>query len=119
LNNEWNTEVNNYLGEFTVNIQTHAVYKNYTSADWALYFIAHYGQIDGDHHKTWVLDQVARILKGTPVIVKTVKWGSGYEEDRVELGEPSQAYKDWVEEMKGSTDEDGSREYNYDDGIAP
>lgn len=23
-----------------------------------------YGQIDGDHHKTWVIDQVMRILHG-------------------------------------------------------
>lgn len=30
----------------------------------ALSVILHYGGIDGEHHKTWVIDQVARYLAG-------------------------------------------------------
>lgn len=30
----------------------------------ALIIIAEYAGIDGDHHKAWVIDQVARILAG-------------------------------------------------------
>lgn len=26
--------------------------------------IVQFGQIDGDHHKSWVIDQVMRIMKG-------------------------------------------------------
>lgn len=60
----------------------------------AIGIIEQYGGIDGDHHKTWVIDQVVRALTGD-------------------------GYSDWVEEMKGSTDEHGEREYDWDVGIAP
>ncbi len=85
-----------------------------------MYFIERYGQIDGSHHKTWVLDQVARIFKGTEVIVKEARWANGNTEYRVTLAEPSEAYKAWVIEMKGEWDaENEEYEYNYDEGIAP
>jgi hypothetical protein len=45
--------------------------------------IEKYGQIDGDHHKAWVIDQIARIIKGDD-------------------------YGTWVEEMKA----DGEYNYN-------
>jgi hypothetical protein len=110
-----------YLGEFDVDL-SQSPFKDYTPADWAMYFVGSYGQIDGDHHKAWVLDQVARILKGTPVIVKQARWdrgGGDTEEDfRVQTGEPSKAYLDWVEEMLGD-EVDGEREYDYETGIAP
>ena len=61
-----------YLGEFSVELEN-TIFKSFTPADWALYFIAMYGQIDGAHHKQWVLDQVARILNGTTVIVKIAR----------------------------------------------
>jgi len=31
-------------------------------AAWALDLAVRYGQIDGDHHKAWVIDQVVRLL---------------------------------------------------------
>ena len=31
-------------------------------ATWALDLALRYGQIDGDHHKAWVIDQVVRLL---------------------------------------------------------
>ncbi len=44
-----------------------------------------------DQHKAWLLDQVARILLGTPVTsTKTIK-----------IGKPTTKYRAWVEEQKG------------------
>lgn len=105
-----------YLGETDVDIAS-SEFKNYTASDWAMYFIERYGQIDGDHHKTWVLDQVSRILKGTKVIVKEAKWDNGESEYRVTLGKPSKEYHQWVKTMKNG--EDGKDTYSYDEGIAP
>jgi hypothetical protein len=82
-----------------------------------MYFIEGYGQIDGGHHKQWVLDQVSRILKGTNVIIKQASWDNGHKEWRVVLDEPSEEYKKWVIEMKNG--EDGPDTYDYDEGIAP
>lgn len=108
----------NYLGEFpTIAFNT--------PQDWALSFLEQYGQIDGEHHKTWVLDQIARVLKGTPVITAYAKWGpsdeypEGLTELRFKTGEPSKEYLAWVDEMLGETLEDGEREYSYDVGTPP
>lgn len=58
----------------------------------AMAIIERYGQYDGDHHKLWVLDQVARILKGDE-------------------------YNEWVIKMKAGAD--GPNTYRYQIGIAP
>lgn len=108
-----------YLGEVDVTSLDNTPFEGFAKEDWALTYIGAYGQIDGDHHKQWVLDQVARILKGTPVNVKLARWDNGQQEYRFNTGEPSQAYLDWVEEMKGEVDDEGYYEYNYDCGIAP
>jgi hypothetical protein len=108
-----------YLGEFDVDI-AQTPYAGFTSQDWATLYIFSYGQIDGAHHKQWVLDQVSRILHGTPVIVTVRKWDNGNEEFSYNTGEPSQAYLDWVEEYLGEYHEESdSFEYSYDEGIAP
>jgi hypothetical protein len=83
-----------------------------TPAEWAMIFIERYGQIDGEHHKAWVLDQVVRILKGTKVIVKEAYWKDGQKETRFRTAAPSVRYLNWVTEMK-----DGG-EYDYNEGIA-
>jgi hypothetical protein len=44
-----------YLGEFSVDLKR-SPFAEWTPSDWALYFIDRYSGIDGDHHKTWVLD---------------------------------------------------------------
>jgi len=106
-----------YLGETIVKAEDTEEFKNFTPSDWALYFINAYGQIDGDHHKLWVLDQVVRILKGTKIIITIAKWDDGYEEYRVVTDEPSEEYKNWVIERKDG--EDGPETYGYDEGIAP
>lgn len=105
-----------YLGELEIEI-AQSKYKDYTPVDWAMYFIESYGQIDGAHHKQWVLDQVARIFKGTRVIVKQASWDNGHTEDRISLAQPPLDYSEWVLEMKDG--EDGPDTCNYDFGIAP
>ena len=60
--------------------------------DEALSLIFQYGGIDGDHHKTWVLDQVVRALTGD-------------------------GYDAWVANARDG--EDGPETYDYDVGIAP
>jgi len=108
-----------YLGDFDIELKD-TKFKDYTKENWAMYWIGSYGQIDGDHHKLWVLDQVARILKGTPVIVKEARWANGHKEYREWLGEPTQEYLDWIKMMKGKYDEENDEyEYDYDEGIAP
>ena len=110
-----------YLGEFPVDIATHPVYSKYTPADWAMAFVERYGGIDGSHHKTWVLDQVARCLKGVPIVVVEARWSTGSKEYRISTSqELSETYKAWVQEMRGKYDPDSdSYEYDYDDGCAP
>lgn len=62
----------------------------------ALKIAAQYGQIDGAHHKTWVIDQMVReLLKAC---------------DQV-------SYEAWVETVKDG--EHGPDTYEWDEGIAP
>jgi hypothetical protein len=108
-----------YLGETIVSINE-TPFANFKPQDWVVYFIERYGQYDGGHHKQWVMDQVVRILKGTIIEVKLAKWNDGTVEYRVSTGEPSQEYKDWVQEMLGDyNEEEEEYEYYYDEGIAP
>lgn len=111
--------MNKYLGEVLVNIED-SPFKGYTETDFAMYFIERYGQIDGVHHKAWVLDQVARILNGTPVIIKKASWADSLVEYRLTTGEPSKKYLDWVVKMMSGALDDGEEyTYSYDKGIAP
>ena len=109
--------MNNYLGEFPVDIEN-TPFKDFTQSDWALYYIGRYGQTDGAHHKAWVLDQVTRILKGTKVKVTEAIWGLYIDEKtesefRVDLEDPSEEYKQFIEEYCEGGD------YDWDSGIAP
>ena len=104
----------NYLGEFPVVIAD-SPFKDYTSANWALYYVERYGGIDGAHHKDWVLDQVARILNGAEITVVQARWRDGQKDFRVTVTETEQ-YHQWVKDMKDG--EDGPDTYGYDEGIA-
>lgn len=99
---------NTYLGEFPTFARA-----DWTPQQWALQYIEQYGQIDGEHHKAWVLDQVARILHGTIVLVTEAYWSDGTREIRFRTGKPSSAYLEWVKAMKAND------EYTYYEGIAP
>jgi len=115
--------MNGYLGATEINIEDSTKYKEYSTADFAMYFIRRYGQIEGGHHKAWVMDQVARILKGTPLKLFMKEWI--FESRRVtefylETGEPSKEYLDWAKDMLGYYDPiEEEYEYTYDEGIAP
>ncbi len=109
-----------YLGETRLTLLTSTPYDGFTQSMWALEFIARYGQIDGDHHAKWVLDQIARVLHGTPVIVSVAQWEGGKVEYRIETETPpSSQYLKWVERLKVFDTETGEFEYDYDEGRAP
>ncbi|AGR48058.1 hypothetical protein PHIM7_332 [Sinorhizobium phage phiM7] len=109
-----------YIGTFLMELDE-TPFEQFTPADWAMYFIQRYGQFDGPHHKAWVLDQVARILKGTPVIISQARWTDHDPEWRIYTAtDPSDEYKVWRRLMLGDWDEDTQEfEYGYDEGIAP
>ena len=58
----------------------------------AMNLITDCGQIDGNHHKLYILDQIARKVMGND-------------------------YDEWVKRMKNG--EDGPETYWYDEGVAP
>lgn len=61
----------------------------------ALAVASAYGQVDGDHHKLWVIDQMVRELTGDE-------------------------YEQWVRVYEGAEDDsDEEPEYMWDTGIAP
>jgi hypothetical protein len=60
--------------------------------DHALWVAHRYGGIDGEHHKTWVIDQMVRALTGAN-------------------------YDAWVARQKAG--DDGSDTYDWDEGICP
>lgn len=108
-----------YLGETPVTDLTGTPYEGYGPTEWAIEYMG-YGQFDGSHHKQWALDQIARILLGTKVLVTLAKWDDGTQEYRHTLDEPSPAYNKWVLEMKGKYDEENDEyEYSYNEGCAP
>lgn len=106
-----------YMGEIEVK-QADTSYAKYGRVEWAMYFIEKYGQIDGDHHKAWVLDQAVRCLKGAPITIKKAQWTDHPPEFRVKVG-TNKTYEQWVVEMQGELDENGDFEYGYEEGIPP
>ncbi len=75
-----------------------------------------YGDIDGAHHKMWVIDQVLRLLTNCPTIKKKTfgKRGESYEYEV--LGE-SEEYRKLIQEACDG--EDGPNSYTHDIGVAP
>ena len=60
----------------------------------ALQLAFDYGQIDGDHHKTWLIDQIVIALTGS-----------------------NHEYVDFLE--KHNTGKDGPNTYEWNQGVAP
>lgn len=105
-----------YLGEFEVDIKD-TPYANYTVQDWILFYIGSYGQIDGEHHKLWVMDICAQLIHGLELNITEARWADGTKEYRIRTGEPPLPYLHWVtEQMEG---EDGPNTYAYDPGSPP
>ena len=106
-----------FIGEIIVKQSDVLEFKHYTKADWVMYFISSYGQEDGSHHKGWVLDQVARILKGSEIEIRKASWDNGESEYHVNIVRPSEEYKQWVVQMGEGIN--GPETYSYDEGVAP
>lgn len=76
----------------------------------ALRFAHEYGQIDGGHHKLWVIDQMVRALHGSPMVTKSAIDYQRNQYTYEDQGE-SKEYTAWVQkycEWDASTEE-----YNY------
>lgn len=71
----------------------------------ALEYAFKFGQIGGDHHKTWVIDQMVRALTGCGIDTETQIQGSCNE------------YYEWLK--KYNDGEEGPNTYSWDVGIAP
>jgi hypothetical protein len=70
----------------------------------AMWFISNYSYVDGANHKQWLIDQLTRILMGTPVIKEKAEWAGGHFEFRYSTGKPSNEYLKWVGDDIDSTD---------------
>lgn len=100
-----------YLGETNVSDK----FKNRSVEQNAILIVENYGGSDGSHHKAYCLDQVVRVLLGTPLVVMEAQWDNGHSELRYSTGEPTQQYHDWVAEQKNG--EEGPNSYDYNVGI--
>lgn len=81
-----------------------------------------YGQIDGDHHKAWTIDQIVRALTGCPMVKKlnpraSTPDGKGFMTIEYEGQGESKEYIKLITEYKAG--EDGPDTYAWDEGIAP
>lgn len=83
----------------------------------ALDVASSYGGIDGDHHKAWIIDQMVRVLTGSPFEVSAIHSGAdGRRFTHEKLGE-SEEYRDFVKQYEEG--EDGPYTFDWDTGIAP
>ena len=73
----------------------------------ALKFAAEEGQVDGDHHKMWVIDQIVRLLTNCPMVTKSALDCHGNPYQYKGLGE-SDAYRKFVSDVG-----------EWDKGVAP
>lgn len=104
-----------YLGEFDHKIIEMKSLEE--QREWSLNYIISYGGIDGVHHKDWVLDQVIRIMHGTPVETRLARWDCGTEDLRFNTLEPTQNYHDYIAESCHG--EDGPDTYHHNVGCPP
>ncbi len=74
------------------------------------------GGIDGDHHKTWVIDQMVRALTGCPLVPRWAKDCNGKTYEYETQGE-SEEYRRLVAEACDGGD--GPDTYSWDVGMPP
>lgn len=88
------------------------------SVEDALGLAMSYGGTDGDHHKTWVIDQMVRALTGCPIVTRNSRFlnAQGEHYDYEGYGESTE-YVAFVADAKNG--EDGPDTYEWDEGIAP
>lgn len=100
-----------YLGEELVEDLAGTEFEGWGALEWVAYFVDAYGTVDGEHHKQWLIDAVARLSRGAPVTVKRARWEGGHQELRVSVG-TSEGYEQWVSAREAAG-------YEWDTGIAP
>jgi hypothetical protein len=74
------------------------------------------GGIEGEHHRTWVIDQMVRALTGCAMLVEIDDLDAppGMVDPSVP---PTAEYEAWVAEHNAG--EDGAETYTWETGIAP
>lgn len=82
----------------------------------ALEIAACYGQTDGAHHKTWVIDQMVRALTDCPLVQREAKDYQDKSYTFEAFGESDEYTRFITEYMVG---EGGPMTYSWDEGIAP
>jgi hypothetical protein len=87
-------------------------FKGYNKLKYIMYYVEYYGFFDGDHHKKWVLDRIARIAYGSTPVISKHTFEDGRVVYDVSFDNPSKQYLEWVEGIK---EEDGE----YDEGLPP
>jgi hypothetical protein len=90
--------------------------KNNEKIKLALTIALRYGQIDGAHHKAWVIDQIVRALTGCPKVEKIALDYLGLPYSYLVLGESEEYRKAIADFCNG---EDGPDTYYWDCGVAP
>jgi hypothetical protein len=74
------------------------------------------GGVEGEHHRTWVIDQVVRALTGCAMT--TEGDDPGEPPSRIDPDvPPTPEYEAWVAEHNNG--EDGAETYTWETGIAP
>jgi len=87
-----------------------------TPIERALDVATYFGQIDGAHHKAWVIDQMVRALTDCPIVKATAEDSRGNPYEYETFGE-SEAYKKLIADYKMG--KDGPDTYSWDVGIVP
>lgn len=87
-----------------------------TRIDKALKIAIEYGGIDGDRHKTWVIDQIVRTLTGCPMEPRRASDNHGNAWTYEIQGENAE-YQQLVRDACAG--KDGPETYSWDTGIAP
>ncbi len=82
----------------------------------ALEIAVKYGGIDGEHHKTWVIDQMVRALTGCPFVTRSYHDAAGLQHFHQVWGESDEYHQLVAEACAG---EDGPETYSWDVGTGP
>jgi hypothetical protein len=74
------------------------------------------GQVDGEHHKAWAIDQMVRALTGCPMVTRTAI-DHRYQPYEYKAQGESEEYQRFIAEYRAG--EDGPNTYSWEEGIAP
>lgn len=83
----------------------------------ALELASRFGCIDGDQYKMWAIDQIVRVLTGSPLVQYEVFLDAHRNASTAEVLGKSAAYQTFVADH--NVGEDGPDTYEWDSGTAP